>query len=165
MIRSMIGMMSELRRMKAQNLTNNEQRNDLLRRSTWLTVQICILNGGSMLYAAIVAFCICAVLALQLGNFMNGFYLMYFYCGIVQMPMYVALIGGSNIGVIVHYRYSRLYRDAARAVFAQVKQRICCSCLAKLLARNTVVQSDETIDLTESSVGKQLPKLNKTSSV
>jgi hypothetical protein len=146
----MFGMVIELRKMKAQNLTNDDHHNDMLRRSTILAVQLCILNGLSLLYATVLAFWLVLMQALHLANLMNAYHdVMLVYFLILEYPQYAALIGSTNLGFIIHYRYSLMYRDAAREICTQMRKwfQSCFNRLKKLVAKKKVAPANQGIEM------------------
>ena len=92
-----------------------------MKRTAALTLQMCILNGLSMIAAAIVALLVllqyvfmasasCTALDVTLNIYNNYFYL----------SQYAVVICSSNIGFLVHCYYSSLYRKAAWETFAAI---------------------------------------------
>lgn len=119
-IYSMIGMILKLK--EAKTLMKND---DTRRRSAALALQICILNGISLLYCSIAAFCYVIEFFALLANFANFYQKIWWLNSIyIQTPRFVVAVCNSNIGFIFHYRYSRMYRDAAREIFAKFYQKI-----------------------------------------
>lgn len=122
-----MGMVKRMRSLKkaAKESINSAHHNDMLNRSTSLAIQTCALNGFSLIITAIsmIILGICGLL--NLGHFSAAEAIVFdiwqaYFAGL----QYAVVICSSNVGVIVHCYYSKLYREAARSTFSSMINRV-----------------------------------------
>lgn len=124
-VRSAVGITKHLRKPKKAVVTvKNGHSDDVLRRTAALALQMCILNGLSLLATGIAAVLNAARAMLDSAGFYATARLaqnagdMYFF-----IPEYAVVICSSNIGFLVHCFYSELYRKAVRETITAIKAR------------------------------------------
>lgn len=121
----MIGMILQIQKLrKNQTKSINKQRDDFLRRSASLALQICVLNGFALIICAFAAFFLTLKRIFQVINFWPGFLVTEkIFSEFLEIPQNFMIILSSNIGFFVHCYYSRLYRNAAKKTFEAAKTR------------------------------------------
>lgn len=132
---------------KTKTTSNNQQRDDFLQRSASLAVQICILNGLSLIVCTMAAFFLALQRLFKVAQLWDEFaFVQHFFSQYLEFPQHAVVVLSSNIGFLVHCYYSKLYRNAVRKVFGPVLARLgkvfrlCCPTLLKTKVEPTATE-------------------------